>query len=901
MAFKSKGSGAVIGDDKVTSIRAKILRRILPVTLVPLLLLGSLAVASIFLIHERTADAVDSAKQILTTEVVEEGVQRSSARASRELASYTEQWFARVSRLNERATFRETAVRVSNELADAGITSMPEENVARIISGPLTTRTNVLALASADEVVTFERDAQVVLVSQDGFTMGSNQTADTKADYSQDDWFIRAREVGTSVRSYVNDAEGPPSFEIAVWTEPPATTSGGAVLRVRVPLTNVQTILDEIATDDRVQSVLLDSSSSVLIADTASQHDPDVVFGSGDLMIEETNFNLELLEPGTVRDDVRLTSATDVSNAFSSDSASSLSAFQWLVQTSLPVDIAASSLTGIEDVSNDVSTLQRYLTFGVASLLAAALIISFIAVRSLAGQITAPVKQLSDQAQAAADDGIPAIVAAARTSEELPELDPFEVQTNDELAILAHSLNTMQDAAVDLAAGQAKLRRQNVARTFVSLGRRNQNLLNRQLEFIDELERQESDADALENLFRLDHLATRMRRNAENLLVLAGEQTPRRWAKPIAVRDVLRAAAAEIADYRRVRLGDIDPATVSGNLATDLSHLVAELLENAGSFSPPNTPVEVLGQHTATHYRLAIVDQGIGMDPPALDQVNERLKNPVDFADAPSAYLGLFVVGRLSQELGITVRLASADPTGEGRRRGTIAFIDLPVSLLSSDAATPIEIDERTAEGVAKRVQASSLVTAPVPEEASGESAVPETAVPETAAPETVVPMQTNAVEAATDETVPTTAAGFPKRRRSRGAEAALPSAESNVDDTVLVPQPEPNLATAAPVAPPTEITAAGFPKRRSATPVAQADTTPETPDPDGSALTPKRDAAQVSNSLRSFRAAVARGRASAPKPEPDSAALVMPPPIPSPTQVPESIDPTQDSSGSQS
>ena len=284
----------------------------------------------------------------------------------------------------------------------------------------------------------------------------------------------------------------------------------------------------------------------------------------------------------------------------------------WVIVSSEPFDSITTSLLSFSGVAEDVNEQQRVLSFGIAIIVILAAIAAFFALRYAARQISKPVEQLSDQAQRAADVGIPAVVEAARTSDELPELDEFSVDSDDELSILAASLNTMQGAAVELAAGQAQLRRQNVSRTFVSLGRRNQNLLNRQLEFIEELEQQERDADALENLFRLDHLATRMRRNAENLLVLAGEQTPRRWGKPIAVRDVLRAAASEIADYRRVRLGDVDDATVSGNLATDLSHLFAELLENAGSFSPPTTPIEVFGQQTDTHYRLAIVDQGIG-------------------------------------------------------------------------------------------------------------------------------------------------------------------------------------------------------------------------------------------------------------------------------------------------
>ncbi|MGI9609248.1 MAG: ATP-binding protein, partial [Acidimicrobiia bacterium] len=387
------------------------------------------------------------------------------------------------------------------------------------------------------------------------------------------------------------------------------------------------------------------------------------------------------------------------------------------------------------------------------------------------------------------------------------------------------------------------------------------------------LERQESDADALENLFRLDHLATRMRRNAENLLVLAGEQTPRRWAKPIAVRDVLRAASSEIADYRRVRLGEIDNATVSGNLATDLSHLVAELLENAGAFSPPGSPIDVLGQKTSSHYRLAIIDQGIGMDERALHEANSRLANPVDFADAPSAYLGLFVVGHLARQLNITVRLANSEPvnlaggnTGGG---GTIAFIDLPVSLLSSESATEINVATRgaaRADEVAKSEAAPAPAPAPAPVVEAPPSVPVQAPEPneETPAgfPKRVAPMVANrtdvpepALAAATDATVTIqppvtegqTEAGFPKRR---GADVAAVREQVH---RLEAPEATPPAEPAVP-----DTTAAGFPKRRSAEVATPA--VPETADP-APVVESQRSPESVSAALSSFRAAVAKGR----------------------------------------
>lgn len=889
---------------KTQSIRSKIFRRVLPVLVLPLLTLGIISIIGIVLIQQRTSDAVESAENILSEQVVEDGVTRSAERGSRELANYIEDWLDRIDRLNSRAEFRESMVLSSNAVVDAGFANLDDEALRQALSESTTLRTQVLARTALPDLALDDQNVQLLLVSENGIKLGSAVPTEAGAAaqdntldrYSDAEWFNEALQTGSSFRSYVNDDEHVPSIEVATLTEAPATVSGRAVMRVRVPLTNVHVLLDEVAGDDAVEISLVDFTSSVLIADTASAHSDEFLFNPLQLTAEGSGFNSLLLAPGVDQDEETVTSARRIADRFDDDGNDEKSeAFNWLIQTSQPIDVAGSSLVEIRQVAESVDEQRQLFTAGVTALLLISLVAGFLLVRSIAQQITAPVKQLSDQAQAAAQDGIPAIVEAARTSEELPELEPFDVDTNDELAILAYSLNTMQDAAVDLAAGQAKLRRQNVARTFVSLGRRNQNLLNRQLEFIDELERQETDADTLENLFRLDHLATRMRRNAENLLVLAGEQTPRRWAKPIAIRDVLRAAAAEIADYRRVRLGDIDAATVSGNLATDLSHLIAELLENAGSFSPPNTPIEVLGQHTSTHYRLAIVDQGIGMDAAALAQVNDRLKNPVDFADAPSAYLGLFVVGRLSQELGITIRLASADPTGEGRRRGTIAFIDLPVSLLSRDAATPIEIDERGAGAAVRAANptaaASTAPQPPIPQA----TASPTIPTPPPALAPTPEPAQADAGVSSDAEPseAEVTKAGFPKRRSRQTA----PDSTSSPAD-ISAPQP------AEVVPPPTEITAAGFPKRRSA--AAGVDETP-TPPAEVAPMVPRRDASEVSNSLRSFRAAVARGRASTagaadparpeqqlgepvsgtparplPPPTPEQSAPMQPPPLPS-------------------
>ena len=192
---------------------------------------------------------------------------------------------------------------------------------------------------------------------------------------------------------------------------------------------------------------------------------------------------------------------------------------------------------------------------------------------------------------------------------------------------------------------------------FTNLARRSQTLIDRQLELIDDLERNETDPETLEHLFRLDHLATRMRRNAEDLIVLSGADPGRHWVQQMTVVDVVRAAAAEVEEYQRVELLPLADLEVAGHVAVDVIHLLAELIENATAFSPPNTKVQIAGQAVPHGYVIEVEDRGLGMSDEELIQANERLANPPEIDFALSRVLGLYVVGRLSQRHGIKVQL----------------------------------------------------------------------------------------------------------------------------------------------------------------------------------------------------------------------------------------------------
>jgi signal transduction histidine kinase len=260
-------------------------------------------------------------------------------------------------------------------------------------------------------------------------------------------------------------------------------------------------------------------------------------------------------------------------------------------------------------------------------------------------------------------------------------------------------------------------RRRFTSELLVNLARRNQNLLYRQLDLLNDLEDKERDPDALADLFRLDHLATRIRRNAENLLVLSGEESPRTWREPVALADVMRAAIAEIEDLDRVDESVDEMLSVSGRSVADLTHLFAELLENAVHFSPPGVTVVVRSrpQPAATGTQLVTIeDWGVGMTPAELVEANEILRHPREVDLSVSQRLGLHVVARLAQRYGISVELTGT-PGG-----GVTAVATLPPSVFERSAELVGAAAGRAGGTDAGRWPASPAAFTPGYDDASG-------------------------------------------------------------------------------------------------------------------------------------------------------------------------------------
>ena len=259
------------------------------------------------------------------------------------------------------------------------------------------------------------------------------------------------------------------------------------------------------------------------------------------------------------------------------------------------------------------------------------------------------------------------------------DVQPIDVDSSDEIGEVARAFDQVHREALRLAANEAALRG-NVNAMFVNLSRRSQSLVERQIRLIDELEQGEQDAERLASLFQMDHLATRMRRNSENLLVLAGHDVSRRWNQPVSLVDVLRAAVSEIEQYERVTLNVQPGIAVRGQAVSDVVHLTAELVENATSFSPADSQVSIVG-HTLNSggVLLEISDQGVGMGADEMAHANWRLDNPPVVDVAVSRRMGLFVVARLAARHGIRVRLRTA-PSG-----GLTALVWLPDEVVTHE------------------------------------------------------------------------------------------------------------------------------------------------------------------------------------------------------------------------
>lgn len=352
-----------------------------------------------------------------------------------------------------------------------------------------------------------------------------------------------------------------------------------------------------------------------------------------------------------------------------------LDGFRALSDQSLDLqkDITVSIVDRAQALADKTQKQAFIRTIVALSAVLLAALITWILTRS----VTRRVKTVSKAANQVASQQLPALVEALRDPRGkavLPEVKPINARGGDELSELAESFNAMQATLVDVAHEQVEVLRRGVSDIFVTMARRNRSLVDRQLAMLDEFEAEVDDPDVLSNYYQLDHMATRMRRNSESLLVLANAEPKRRRVKATEIDDVVRAAIGEVEDYQRIEVEALEHLQVRGNVVADVSHLLAELLDNATSFSPPDSVVRVGGRRAGDSYMLRIVDGGVGVIGDRMSELNELLREPPVVGLSVEPTLGMSVVSLLASRHGITVTLSHGSP-------GTTVDVLLPSTM----------------------------------------------------------------------------------------------------------------------------------------------------------------------------------------------------------------------------
>ncbi|WP_433685067.1 nitrate- and nitrite sensing domain-containing protein [Nocardia sp. CA-119907] len=454
------------------------------------------------------------------------------------------------------------------------------------------------------------------------------------------------------------------------------------------------------------------------VANLAGELDPKQQESLHSLMAGQAWQQLTAMENALAQRNMTATSTTSTGTSSSSSSSASSGTTKQSTPLPLPLsmqewhNVAAEVNRGLidvwidqnkysqklaEDKAADATTNSAWAGGGVVVVSLLAFVIAIV----LANRIIRRLKRLRGETLALADERLPELMRRLGEGE---LIDPDAEAANldygsDEIGQVAKAFQHAHAAAVAGAVNEARTR-EGVKAVFLNIAHRSQIVVHRQLEILDKAEERQEDPILLDTLFRLDHLATRERRNAENLIILGGGQPGRQWRNPVPLLDLVRSAVGETLDYARVRVARLPEAYVLGAVVADLIHLLAELVDNATSFSPPQSRVEVTGNVVGKGVVAEISDQGMGMSESEIARVNEMLRQPPDFGVAAlsaDSRLGLFVVAQLAARHGVSVRLTESD------YGGIRAIVLIPKSLLADGTSPALTTGSEPSDSVRRR------------------------------------------------------------------------------------------------------------------------------------------------------------------------------------------------------
>ncbi|MGF1596758.1 MAG: ATP-binding protein [Acidimicrobiales bacterium] len=670
-------------------LRAIVLRHNLVLGLVPLVVVASVAVVGLRHVESRADESIATARSTLARETVAARLRSDAASISQEVEVVLSE------RMNDVVTWSRQPVVIdgaltATELAEQG--GLPTVDPAALeirfqAQGSLRSGPLVDAFLAAEQA-RLPEFVDILYTERHGFTAGLVGEAEDFV-HNDETWWQEAWESGTHIGSVSFRPEtGGHVVVLAARIEDDEGMAVG-VLRASLDIGVVHAIADR-----RVASgvhVTIVNGEAELLAETGSGHDPTRIGTAADGPLLPSNGDGALGDrPGsTVGDDAVYGFAPVTAAAGGTDGPVPL---DWHVVTTQDASVALAPLAGFDQLGSNITSATSQLMIVLLAVVTVAALGTLALAVIMSERLVDPFRRLAVDMRRAADESLPAALRA------LTEIDSdIDVTTHAdglldagpdasvaEVADLAGSFAAVQLQALRLGAMQTTHRR-DTSRMFANLGRRNQSLVKRQLRLIDELEQSEDDPDRLASLYRLDHLATRMRRNAESLLVIAGHRTVTKRTPPLQMELVVRGALGEVEDYDRVDVNDVEPMAVSGRAVGDVAHILAELVENAVAVSPPGTEVEVGGRSHVNGYSLTVVDRGIGLSELELATLNERLRGDAAVDEMSSSQLGLLVVAMLAARHGITVRLAESDGGG------VAATVLLPHAIVvAAESAAPV-------------------------------------------------------------------------------------------------------------------------------------------------------------------------------------------------------------------
>ncbi len=679
-----------------SSIKRKIITRFVPLVVVPTLILALVASIGLSRLRTTTTGALAQSETALGEDVVGFEAQERAENAADQLTVYLATHVGHIGFVGVIPLISSTVVD-GDELVESrgGLANLSVDEAEAQAPAGNSLNINPEATAFLQSQVG-EVYTEFVLTDSRGITLGSSSDTGQYV-YREEAWWNEAWTTGTAVSPPKLDQETG-GWELTVGSR--IMDEGSSEARGVIGVTLSLDILDELAA---AYTIGTDETLSISLGDgfLFSQATAGTV-NSSDVMADSTQRLSSLIFEASRSEDpgfsINAETVSGYAKVGNPDLGRAVNDFvmdermqaelnrlgRWTIIVERPAETAFASIDGFEAIDEAVDDSRSALSAAMAIALLLAVIAGLIGSTVVANQIVKPIRRLSAMATAASERSLPETLEAIEDmgpDEQPPTPAPIVISSGDELEHLAQSMNSLQTTATDMAVGQAIARRQRTD-LFLNIGRRNQNLVSKALEQIESLERNETDSETLGGLLALDHLATRMRRNAESLVVLSGTEAKKSRGAPAPVRDIVRGAAGQIADYERVDFNKFDEAKVKGDVIGDLVHTLAELVENATNFSPPTSRVNISGQKVEDGYQIEIVDEGVGMSAERREEMNRRLADTEFAAQQSSSYLGLQVVSRLAARHDFTVSISAA------KGSGSLVTVHLPTAVLYDATAT---------------------------------------------------------------------------------------------------------------------------------------------------------------------------------------------------------------------